>query len=63
MTINLFMYKNLFVKTHMWRVGVWLFLKAYAVGGRGFKTHRLQNISIFFFYITLFINLFFFYYY
>jgi hypothetical protein len=22
-----------------WRVGVWLFLKAWAVGGRGFKTH------------------------
>jgi hypothetical protein len=40
MTINLFMYMNLFVKTHVWRIGVWLFSKAWTmVSGRGFKTH------------------------
>jgi hypothetical protein len=50
MTINLFMYMNLFVKTHVWRIGVWFFSKAWTmVSGRGFKTHPSQYIYFFIF--------------
>jgi hypothetical protein len=60
------MYMNLFVKTHVWRVGVWLFLKAWAwwvvVGSKPMDPKTFLFI-FYILYLFIYIYLFIYYYY